>query len=100
MPLVLAHPNNDGTMNVMLVLGPESIERIKEKDPVEFNYNECPFAKNPPRVIGISYASDSEMTQMTQLARQGRTKEAIKMAMSGWKYRPELGDNDLPPIRY
>jgi hypothetical protein len=35
------------------------------------------------------------MTQMEQLARQGKANEAIKMAISGWKYRPEKGDHDL-----
>jgi hypothetical protein len=35
------------------------------------------------------------MTQMEQLARQGKMQQAIDMAVSGWKYRPERGDHDL-----
>jgi hypothetical protein len=95
MPLILAKPNNDGSRDVIIILGPENIERMKEKDPVEVEWHTFPFAKDPPRLIGITYASDAEMTQIAQLARQGKMLEAINMATSGWKYRPEMGDHDL-----
>lgn len=94
MPLILARPNNDGSVDAVIVLGPDSISRMQEKDPVELHWHEMPFANKAPHVIGISIATDAEMTQMTQLARQGKTQEAIKMAVSGWKYRPEMGDHD------
>jgi hypothetical protein len=100
MPLILSIENARGTRDVMIVLGPENLARIKEKDPLVVKWWEFPFADQKPGQIGISYATDAELTQMTQLARQGKTGEAIEMAMRGWKYRPELGDNDLPPTRY
>lgn len=102
MPLILAVASNrnDGSMDVLIILGPDNIERIKEKDPVELKWWEYPFAKQRPATIGISYANETEMMQITQLARQGKTAEAIYMATSGFKYRPEKGDHDLGPERF
>jgi hypothetical protein len=95
MPLILVQPNDDGTKNLLIILGPDNIERIKEKDPVELRWDQLPFGRDRVRTIAISYASDAEMVQMEQLVRQGKTNEAVKMAFSGWKYRPEKGDHDL-----
>jgi hypothetical protein len=93
MPLILARPRN-GRMDVLIVLGPDNIERIQEKDPVEVQWDDLPFSGWLPRTIGITYATQAEMTQMEQLCRQGKRDEAIKMAVSGWKFRPERGDHD------
>jgi len=90
----LSKPNPDGTRDILIVLGSDNVERIKEHDPVEVEWDKLPFGKTPPRIIGITYASDTEMTQMEQLARQGKTREAVAMAVSGWRYRPEMGDHD------
>lgn len=98
MPLVLSTPSTDGTYAVLIILGPENIERMKEKDPFQLICSELPF-KQRIGVIQVTYASDSELTQITQLARQGKTKEAIEMATSGFRYRPELGDHDMGPER-
>lgn len=99
MPLILARPKN-GKVDVLIVLGSDNVERIKEKDPLQMHWREFPFWQDRIGVIGISYASDAEMTQLTQLARQGKTLEAIKIATSGWKYRPEKGDHDLGPEKF
>jgi hypothetical protein len=50
MPLILATDSgkNDGSKNVLIVLGPESIERMKEKDPVELKWFELAFGKQRP----------------------------------------------------
>jgi hypothetical protein len=95
MPLILVQPNDDRTKNLLIVLGPDNVERMKEKDPVEIYWDQLPFSLDLIKTIGISYATDAELVQMEQLARQGKTNEAVKMAISGWKYRPEKGDHDL-----
>jgi hypothetical protein len=92
MPLILVKEHGP---DILIVLGPDNIERMQDKDPVEVEWHKLPFAKVAPRVIGIVCATQAEMTQMEQLARQGKTDEAVKMAISGWKYRPDKGDHDL-----
>jgi hypothetical protein len=101
MPLILSRPNDKGTRDLLIVLGPENIERMQEKDPFQVNWNELPMQirATQPGAIVISYATDAEMMQMIQLARQGKMAEAIDLATSGFKFRPELGDHDLGPER-
>jgi len=97
MPLILTKPGEEpGYRDLLIVLGPENIERIKEKDPFQLDHTDLPGVGRLG-VIQISYASDAEMTQMSQLARQGKLEEAVKLATAGWKYRPERGDHDLGP---
>jgi len=99
MPLILMKPGEEpGRRDVLIVLGPENIERIKEKDPFQLDCEtDLPvqLGKFVLGVIQISYATDAEMMQMAQLARQGKVDEAVKLATSGWKYRPQSGDHDL-----
>jgi len=95
MPLILQKFNR-GRRDVLIILGPENIERMREKDPFEMKIWEMP-GDAPMGVIQIVFAYDAEMMQIEQLARQGKTEEAIKMATSGWRYRPEKGDHDLGP---
>lgn len=101
MPLILTRDNAErkGRRDVLIVLGPDNIERMKEKDPFELHCWELPF-REPFGVLTISYATDAEITQMAQLARQGKTDEAMKLAAgttAGFRYRPEAGDHDLGP---
>ena len=81
----------------MIVLTKDNIARMQEADPMEINWWEFPWSMQRPATIAISYATEERMAQMQQLARQGKTAEAIKIAVGGWKYRPEMGDHDLGP---
>jgi hypothetical protein len=69
---------------------------MKDKDPFELEYWKVPW-KEPLDLIAISFATDTEMIQIAQLVRQGKTDEAIKLATAGFRYRPDLGDHDLGP---
>src|SRR5215831_14867528 len=98
MPIILSKPNEEkGVRDVLIILGPENIERIQEKDPFQVDCEDMPMAPFRIGIIQVSYATDTEMVQMTQLARQGKLDEAVKLATSGWRYRPERGDHDLGP---
>lgn len=101
MPLILSRNNSRGTRDILIILGPDNIDRMKEKDPFEVRCWEFPW-KEPLGIITISYATDAEMTQVTQLARQGKTDEAMQLAIgttTGFQYRPDLGDHDRGPQR-
>jgi hypothetical protein len=98
MPLLLALPRREG-IDVVIVLGPDNIERIQERDPVEVEWDRTPFKQNRVRRIVIASATAAQLTQCEQLVRQGKPDEAIGLISSGWKYRPEKGDHDLGPQR-
>lgn len=95
MPLVISILQ-DGKRNVIIILGPDNVDRIKEKDPVEVTISDFPW-KEPIGLLRISYASDAELIQLEQLARQGKIAEVIERTAAGWRYRPEMGDHDGPP---
>lgn len=102
MPLILAKPNSDGkSKDLLIILGDDSIDRMKEKDPFEVDARNFPWKERMGNIT-ISYATSSQMTQIEQLVRQGKRDEALDLAvetMSGFKYRPERGDHDLGPER-
>ncbi len=97
MALIVSRTNNKGTRDILIILGSQNIERMQEKDQFELNWWQTPYSKQLPGTIGISYATDVEMMQWEQLARQGKQDEVIRLATSGWKYRAEKGDHDLGP---
>jgi hypothetical protein len=94
MPILLQAENNDGTRNIMIILGRDNIERILEKDPVSIGCDGRGFSNMIVKAIGVSYATDAELVHYAQLGRQGKTHEVIKLATAGWKFRPEKGDHD------
>ena len=100
MPLILAKPNDQGGKDILIVLGPENVERIQEKDPFQVDCASMPGFPFWAGIIQIGYVTEAEMVQCTQLARQGKLQDAIKLVTSGWRYRPELGDHDLPPEQF
>jgi len=95
MPLIIS-TKKKGKRVVLVIIGPDNVERMQEKDPLELELYRLPFAE-PVSVVGMVIASDAELVQIEQLLRQGKVDEAIERATSGWQYRPEMGDHDLGP---
>lgn len=93
MALILSKPNHKGRRDVMIILGPDNIERMKEQDPFEVKWFEFPW-REEPGVVAVTYADDELMAQVTELAKAGKTIEAAELATKGWKFRPEMGDHD------
>jgi hypothetical protein len=98
MPIILSRNNNKGRRDILIVLGPENIERMQNKDPFELRCWEFPW-KEPVGLVSVVCATHAELIQIEQLTRQGKTKEAIELATSGFEYRPDLGDHDRGPER-
>jgi len=95
MPLIIS-TKKKGKRVALVVIGPDNVERMQEKDPLEIELYRMPFSE-PVSVVGMVIASDAELVQIEQLLRQGKVDEAIERATSGWEYRPDLGDHDLGP---
>jgi hypothetical protein len=96
MPLIMSKLNNQGRRDILIILGPDSIERIQRKDPFEVNCWQMPFQERVG-VLSITYGTKEECAKMEALVREGKVDEAIKLALSGWEYRPDLGDHDRGP---
>jgi hypothetical protein len=97
--ILLTAQRKDGTVNLVIVLGDENVERIKQHDAAEVIWQQLPwkYSSRLPHTIGIAYATSQEMQNIEQLAREGKNQEAIDLVTRGFRYRPELGDHDFGP---
>jgi len=78
---------------MLIILGPENIERIKKQDPFEIRCWELPWAE-PLGLITVSYLEEEQLKHVERLAREGKTDEATQIATAGFQFRPDLGDHD------
>jgi hypothetical protein len=95
MPLIFVK-HNEGRRVVLIILGPDNIERMQEKDPFEVHCRDL-LGDVPINSITVAYATGAELTQIEELLRQGKRAEAMDLALttvSGFRYRPERGDHD------
>jgi len=84
---------------LILVLGPDNLDRMKQADPAEVvmrQINQGDFRLVDP-VIYLCYEEPSP--ELERLVR-GRDPIAIlDFLQRGWQYRPEAGDHDRGPER-
>ena len=99
MPLVLGRQNDKGGKDILVILGDQNFERMKANDPFQIQCDELPWDDDITSIT-VSYADDDLMGKIEAMARQGKVEEALKLAnktLSGFKYRPDLGDHDEGP---
>lgn len=91
---------NQGRFNVLIVLEQDGIDRIKEHDPAEVNLRAMPepYRSMTLDEVHITFGTADDIRFiMSQEPGGTGLKEVLKRMTRGWKYRPELGDNDGPP---
>ena len=93
MPLVISKPNPDGSRDVLVILGPDSVERILHQDPFELSVYKFPW-RNQIKTVQVTAVNEEEMEKIEQLLKDDNLKEAINIAVRGWQYRPDMGDHD------
>jgi hypothetical protein len=97
--ILLTAQRADNTVYLVIVMGNDNVERIKQYDPVEVIWKELPWklSSRVPHTIGISYATGEEMAAIEKLAAEGKSNEALALVTRGWQYHPEKGDHDFGP---
>jgi hypothetical protein len=93
MPLVISKPNPDGSRDVLVILGRDSVERILHQDPFELEMWRFQW-KNQVRTIQVTAVNEEEMVTIEKLLKEDNMTEAINIAVRGWQYRPDMGDHD------
>lgn len=93
MPLVISKPNPDGSRDVLVILGPDSVERILHQDPFELQVYKFPW-RNQIRTVQVTAVSEEELLEIERLCKDNNLKDAINVAVRGWQYRPDMGDHD------
>lgn len=90
--------------NLLVVMQADNIQRLRDYDPAE-----VPLQHLPDDVCGnrklknviLAYATTEEVNAMLADAVVGGALEPhFKKLSRGWKYRPELGDSEKPPIQF
>jgi hypothetical protein len=77
---------------LVIVLGPDNIERMQEADPCEvFGY---PHTLVKPKVM-VCFEKPSP--EWNTVLHSGNLQQILKYLTRGFKFRPELGDHDRGP---
>jgi hypothetical protein len=86
-------------VNLVIVLGDDNIQRIKQYDQAEIIWQELPwkYSSRRPHTIAVAYATADEMQAIDGLAREGKQQEAIDLVTRGFQFRPDQGDHDRGP---
>lgn len=91
---------NDGEYIIVIALPQSSIDRIKKRDPAEIPVNQMgePFDHLRLRDVYITYYDEKDDQVIRRKVAEYDIKGALEVLRRGWAYRPELGDNNLPPM--
>jgi selenocysteine lyase/cysteine desulfurase len=97
--MLLTAEHEDGTVSLVIVLGDDNIERIKQYDQAEVQWRELPwkYSSRQPHTIAVAYATPQEMQIIEQLAREGKQQQAMELVTRGFQFRPDRGDHDRGP---
>lgn len=87
---------NSVEYDLVIVLEDENIERLKGYDPGEVDISKLgPFSNLRVRRIQITYANPEEVKLIGLCNTRGQLAGILNNLSRGWKFRPELGDNDM-----
>lgn len=99
--LLLTRVRRNGRVDMLVVMGEENIERIKQYDPVEIMWGTLPpeYSMRMPATIAVTFATAEEMKQVEQMSVSDPAwkERAFAMLTRGFQFRPEAGDHDFGP---
>ena len=86
------------SFSLFVILVEESIQRIKEYDPAEITLQKMgpPWNRMVIKDVIIAYATPAELIRIDALMKEQRysVQSILKYLSRGWKFKPEVGDND------
>lgn len=98
---MLTRVKSNGRVDVLFIMQHDNVERIKEYDPVELDWQTMPkeYANRLPATIGITFATDEDLAEIMRLLSEGKKNEAFKFSTRGFRFQPERGDHDGGPTK-
>lgn len=85
---------------LVVALSSDSLDRVRNYDPCELPLHRMgdPFNRLKCREVHITHYTEEDSLEVLRLVNvEHNSKAAIRLLTRGWKYRPDMGDNDLPP---
>jgi hypothetical protein len=84
---------------LIVVLGPDNLERMKEGDPAEVQLSQIRGAGKDLVDPAILLCYEEPSPALNQLIQRGNLSAILKHLQRGWKFRPQAGDHDRGPER-
>jgi hypothetical protein len=90
--------------SVYIGLGDDNIERVRQYDPAEVVLSQLgePFQRLKLKDIVVGYCSEDDFKKVQEIYHAEPTnagmKKALRYLTRGYKFRPEFGDHDGPPL--
>lgn len=99
--MLLTKVRRNGTVDLLIVLAEENIERIRKYDPAEVIWAELPvkYSMRRPHVIGVAFCTVQEQLQIERMSVSDPDwkEKAFKLLARGFEFKPESGDHDFEP---
>lgn len=82
---------------LIVILGPDNLERMKGGDPAEVKLTDLRRVGKGLVDPAIMLCYEEPTAALNRLIQAGDLKALIKHLQRGWKFRPEAGDHDRGP---
>ena len=98
--LLLPIPTETRRLKLLVVLEHDEIDRMKRYDPAQVMWDDLGLYRNiPVESVTISYLKPEHAKDFYEWARTGQIKRCVDLIMSGFEFRPDLGDNDHGAVK-
>ena len=99
--IILTRVRRNGTVDLLICLAEENIERIRSYDAAEVIWPQLPpeYSTRRPHTIGVTFCTQEEQDQVTMMSNidPDWKEKAFAMLTRGFEFKPEMGDHDFGP---
>jgi hypothetical protein len=99
--MLLTRVRRNGTVDLLIALDDENIERIRQYDYAEVVWPQLPreYSMRRPSTIGITFCTKEEQEQIAVMSNTDPEwkEKAFKLLTRGFEFKPDRGDNDFGP---
>jgi hypothetical protein len=99
--IIRTRVRRNGTVDLLIALAEENIERIRQYDAAEVIWPQLPqeYCMRRPHTIGVTFCTQAEQDEITRMSNTDPDwkDKAFQMLTRGFEFKPELGDHDFGP---
>ncbi len=97
--MIILPIQSKGHLNDLLVVvfGPQNLERMKKGDPAEVKLKDIKRSGKDLMNPTIIICYEEDQTKLMQLVNSKNIQQILEYLSRGFEYRPDLGDHDRGP---
>lgn len=99
--ILLTKIRRNGSVDLLIALNEENIERIRNYDAAEVIWPQLPrdLAMRRPTTIGVTFCTQQEQAEIERMSVQDPDwqEKAFKLLTRGFEFKPDKGDHDFGP---